>query len=114
MLVTALEPHFGPLMLTAGVSGWASADGKAAAFIGHCLTRFNRGDWGEMKYPDDIKDNDEALRRKDGGRVLASYDIPDDAPACDDDRLWIICDGVGNQHLGADFCYTTILWPSEY
>lgn len=61
------------------------------------LSRFARGDWGDVD-PEDAAANDRA--RVEGSRILAAYRLPDGT------RIWIIAE--------ADRSATTVLLPDEY
>ena len=52
--------------------------------------------------------NDRAVKKADGGRLHSGYQ------ASNGQKIWIVTNGFGNQDLGAEFCHTTVMFPSEY
>jgi hypothetical protein len=111
-----LPQAFGPLYLTKGIHEWCAAGSMSTLFVFSSLAKYITGNWGEDIDPEDKSLNDEAFRDADGGRLLGSYPLPKGifADLCPDKKIWIITSGYGNNALGPDHCYTTILWPSEY
>lgn len=95
----------GRLVMTAGVSDAIADDMALSIFMTKCLKRHASGDWGDLD-PEDMKANDNALRRNDG-RLFSSYRLPNAiAGPSGDDKLWIITEW--------DRSATTVLLPSEY
>ncbi len=93
----------GTIVATAGVVSVMQNEVRFALFTGKCLDRYTNCDWGEVDSHDDSV-NDDALEN--GGRVLASYDIPKEVEVEGHDKLWVI-----TEH---DRSVTTLLFPSEY
>ena len=102
-------------MVTAAVDAWAGDHSARSSFLSFCLRRFARQDWGNT-HPEDKKLNDRAFKAKDGDRMLAAYAVPESMkePGLCDDKLWICVAGWGDHKLGDGYCYTTIMWPSDY
>lgn len=72
-------------------------------FVTICLSRYIANDWGEMD-SEDLKASDHAVRN--GERIYASYQIPEDIEGTFDDRLWIFTEW--------DRSVTTLLFPGDY
>lgn len=98
-----VSDNLGTVVATAGVVLSMQNDISFALFTGKCLDRYTSCDWGEVDSHDDSV-NDDALEN--GGRILASYDIPEDVSVKNHDKIWIITE--------ADRSSTTLLFPSEY
>lgn len=115
LVMEPLPAKFGPLLLTDGITAWSGESGLNVMFLTSCLAKYAKSDWGSLNC-DDQELNNEAIEDSDGGRIMGSYEIPADmlSSTAMDDKLWIITSGYGNNHLGVDHCYTTVLWPSEY
>lgn len=73
-------------------------------FVSACVTRYMIHDWGDLD-DEDWKLNDRYARRK-GGRILASYKLPNYVSVEDEDKLWIITE--------EDRSVTTLLFPGDY
>ena len=73
-------------------------------FVSACVTRYMMHDWGDLD-DEDWKLNDKYARRK-GGRILASYKLPDYVEVEFEDKLWIITE--------EDRSVTTLLFPGDY
>lgn len=80
------------------------SDERFNRFVSGCVTRFTMNDWGDLDQ-DDWDTNDKFANGK-GGRILASYKLPDFAKVDFEDALWIILD--------KDASVTTILFPGDY
>ena len=92
------------LLHTRGVHLWADTV-KKINFLGDCLSRHMRYDWGDDMYMEDWHANDVAASTD--GRLLSAYNIPEDMQDNErDTKIWIITE--------ADRSATTILFPSEY
>jgi hypothetical protein len=87
----------GQLRQSVGVAARVESDAAFPDFVGACLRRHIRGDWGEVS-EQDRKDNDEGL--KNGDRLLSLY-IHEDKT-----KIRIITEW--------DRSVTTILFPDEY
>ena len=100
------------VLTTPRVDNAIVTDPGFAPFIGECLGRFSRGDWGKLSEPDR-----EANRRAEltGAQVLAAYPLPDhlahhrghsDSKA----SLWV---AKNPGHTGGPPVFT-VLFPGEY
>lgn len=96
--------ELGSLVATAGIAEAMSSHEAFSSFVFNCLRRYVKGDWGEME-EGDIEMNNESVALDDG-RILASYDMPNDIPIDYADKIWIITEW--------DRSVTTILFPDEY
>lgn len=107
-LITKPAPEkLGLLVFTRTVSTWAE-DSSVLAAISRFVDQFKQGDWGDLD-EDDWQVNIETIQSPEpGGRLMGAYKL------FNGERLWIITDGYGNQHLGPDYCHTTVLAPEEY
>ena len=72
-------------------------------FVSGCLSRYILYDWGDT-CPEDWKLNNQAVR--DGDRVMAVYNIPDEIEDIFENQFWIITE--------LDRTVTTMLFPSDY
>ena len=72
-------------------------------FISGCLSRYILYDWGDT-CPEDWESNNLAV--KNGERVIAVYNIPDEIEDTFENQLWIITEW--------DRSTTTLLFPSDY
>lgn len=72
-------------------------------FVSGSLSRYILYDWGDT-CEEDWRSNDDAV--KNGERVLAVYDIPDEIEEIYETHLWIITEW--------DRSVTTLLFPSDY
>ena len=85
-------------------------DSKFAKFVWKSLTRFNRGDWGDVSQ-EDWKQNDADLESLNSGgwygRILASYL---DLGFGRTHHIWIIRNTAEEDGTQA----VTVLFPSEY
>jgi hypothetical protein len=93
-----LMPKFslGKTVLTRGINEMIREDQPSADFLGICLMRHERGDWGEI-CEEDYEENERAL--KSGYRLMSVYPYKGE-------KIWIITEW--------DRSVTTILKPSEY
>ena len=73
------------------------------AFVSGCLSRYILYDWGDT-CKEDWKSNDDAV--KNGERVLAVYNVPDEIEEIYEAQLWIITEW--------DRSVTTLLFPGDY
>lgn len=94
----------GRVVATTRVWELIEADERFNRFVSGCVTRYMIHDWGDLDN-DDWTINDKFARKK-GGRILASYNLPDYITVEGEDRLWIITEG--------DRSVTTILFPGDY
>lgn len=72
-------------------------------FVSGCLSRYILYDWGDT-CPEDWESNNLAV--KNGERVIAVYNIPDEIEDTFENQLWIITEW--------DRSTTTLLFPSDY
>lgn len=73
------------------------------------MKQYLEGDWGDTNYSEeDFEANNRTVEKQDGGRILAEYRLLDGT------RIWISTNGYGNHKKGPDYCYSTVLLPSEY
>ena len=79
------------------------------------LKRHTDFDYGILKdlYKEDVKSNEYTREHKNGDRIQSIYKLKNNK------TIWIITSGYGNQqqnkiHKCFDYCYTTVLFPSEY
>jgi len=73
------------------------------------MKQYLEGDWGDTNYSEeDTEANNRTIQQQNGGRILAEYRLLDGT------RIWISTDGYGNHKKGPDYCYSTVLLPSEY
>lgn len=72
-------------------------------FVSGCLSRYILYDWGDT-CDEDWALNDDAV--KNGERVMAVYDIPEEMGGLLEEQLWIITEW--------DRSVTTILFPFDY
>ena len=98
----------GPLLFTSTVNSWIEDRSDILISIGQRLDLYRSGDWGDLGEDDWQCNIDTIQSDESGGRLMGAYKLPDGR------RLWIITDGYGNQSLGHDYCYTTVLSPEDY
>lgn len=96
--------NLGRIIATQRVWDLIEADEIFKLFVSLCFTRFMMHDWGDL-CDEDWAINDRFARKK-GGRILASYDFPDDIQVEFEKSLWIILD--------KDALVTTVLFPGDY
>lgn len=91
---------YGMLCASRGVADTMAENPAFAQFVKRSLSRYLRGDWGEM-FDSDKQSNDEAVS---GGdlRIFAAYEYP----GWKELKIWIITE--------ADRSTTTVIFPSEY
>lgn len=87
----------GILVFTAGVNEQVATSSPFAIFVGLCLCRHMRGDWGDLD-AEDKASNEAALT--DGSRLFSAYENPT-LP-----KVWVITE--------ADRSATTVLFPDKY
>lgn len=97
--------RLGRFVVSSTIAEFARAEPAFGAYLLECVTRHQRGDWGDVD-PEDRRLNDLAHRAGDA-RILSVYRLPGDflrlAP---DGKFWLITE--------ADRSATTALWPSDY
>lgn len=104
MIFVSNNLELGRIVATRRVWDLAESNARFQKFVGACVTRFLLHDWGDL-CDEDWELNDNYARKK-GGRILASYRLPDYADADGEESLWIILD--------KDAKVTTILFPGDY
>ena len=102
---------YGALIFSAEVHSRIESDADFAADSNAALGQFLRRDWGEICEEDSDSNNASiaaAEAGNPGGTVMGSYITRDRTV------VWIICSGFGQHQKGANYCNTTVLFPSEY
>ena len=95
--------ELGQVVSTTAVWELIDTNDEFRKFVSGCLSRYILYDWGDT-CPEDWNANNEAV--KNGERVLAVYNIPDEIEDIFEDKLWIITEW--------DRSATTLLFPSDY
>lgn len=95
--------EIGRLVSTRAVWETMEENREFKKFVSGCLSRYILYDWGDT-CPEDWKLNNQAVR--DGDRVMAVYNIPDEIEDIFENQLWIITE--------SDRAVTTMLFPSDY
>mgnify|MGYP006232326831 FL=1 len=98
----------GQITWTEGIEETTKKNEKFRQEIVSFLTKHINHDWGSLTSKDDAAMNDRAVKKADGGRLHSGYQ------ASNGQKIWIVTNGFGNQDLGAEFCHTTVMFPSEY
>lgn len=104
MIAVSNKLKLGQVVSTKRVWDLVECDERFRRFTGVCVARFLLHDWDDL-CDEDCELNDNYARKK-GGRILASYKLPDYADADGEDSLWIILD--------KDASATTLLFPGDY
>ena len=105
MLVKKLPREcFGVVVTTRGI-----ADEVPSAIISRLLDRHFDNDWGELD-EEDAELNADAVNACEG-RIMSSYAWPELK-----ERIWIVSYLQSEKKLqqDMDYCYTTVMYPSEY
>lgn len=97
----------GALIFSSCVSFRLENDCQFTADITKMIQMFRSGDWGNID-ENDWELNVGTCKNKSGGSLMGAY------KTFDNTRIWIITSGYGQQALGRDYCYTTVLFPEEY
>lgn len=108
-MTTSIKPErhrCGTLVATATVNGWIQEDHSIQSSLTQALDRFFCGDWGEMDQDD--KQLNELTLEEGEGRLMGVYHLSNG------ERIYIITSGYGDQDLGADYCNTVVMAPSDY
>jgi len=95
--------ELGRVVATKALWEMMESNGEFKTFVSGCLSRYILYDWGDT-CPEDWESNNYAV--KNGERVLAVYNIPDEIEETFEDRIWIITEW--------DRSVTTLLFPSDY
>lgn len=93
----------GNVVATRNVWELIDSNEQFSQFVSICLSRYIANDWGELD-AEDLEANDHAVRN--GERLIASYQIPEEVEEVFEDRLWIITEW--------DRSVTTLLFPGDY
>ena len=107
-ILTCPDFHaLGRLVISQLVHARSENDALFCDHVSKALQLFRKGDWGDLD-EHDWQSNIDTCKAADGGQLLGCY------KTFDGTRLWILTAGYGHQHLGPDYCYTTVLFPQEY
>ena len=99
----------GKIVFTQGIDKLLSDSPHLETQFSVRMKQYLEGDWGDTNYSEeDFEANNRTVEKQDGGRILAEYRLLDGT------RIWISTDGYGNHKKGPDYCYSTVLLPSEY
>lgn len=98
----------GPLVFTPTISHWLEGRSDLLISVGQMLDLYRAGDWGDLCEEDWQLNIDTIKSDELGGRLMGAYKLFDGR------RIWIITSGYGQEHLGPDYCYTTVLAPEDY
>ena len=95
--------ELGRVVATRNVWEAMTENEEFGTFVSGCLSRYILYDWGDTCKEDWMSNN---LAVKNGERVLAVYNIPEDIECGFEESLWIITEW--------DRSATTLLFPSDY
>jgi len=99
----------GKIVFTQGIDKLLSDSPHLETQFSVRMKQYLEGDWGDTNYSEeDTEANNRTIQQQNGGRILAEYRLLDGT------RIWISTDGYGNHKKGPDYCYSTVLLPSEY
>lgn len=102
---------YGALIFSHDTHNRIESDADFAADANDALGKFLHRDYGDTP-EEDVESNNASIAAAEagnqGGTVMGSYTTRDGT------KLWIICSGYGQHKLGADYCNTIVLFPSEY
>ena len=108
-----LSPEFGSIVTTPNVDSYIKEDFESNIIeILNLLKRHVIFDYGILS-KEDKKLNENTRKEKDGNRIHSSYKLKNNKV------IWIITSGYYQHELNRQFktsiyCYTTVLFPSEY
>ena len=108
-----LPPEFGSIVTTPDVDSYIKEDFEANIIeILSLLKRHIKFDYGILS-EHDKKLNENTRKEKDGNRIHSSYKLKNNKV------IWIITSGyyqheLNKQFKTSNYCYTTVLFPSEY
>ena len=108
-----LAPEWGSIITTPDVDSYIREDFEANIIeILNLLKRHIKFDYGILS-ADDQKLNEKTRKEKDGDRIHSSYKLKNNKV------IWIITSGyyqheLNRQFKTSNYCYTTVLFPSEY
>ena len=99
----------GKIVFTQGIDKLLSDSPHLETQFSVRMKQYLEGDWGDTNYSEeDTEANNRTIQQQNGGRILAEYRLLDGT------RIWISTNGYGNHKKGPDYCYSTVLLPSEY
>ena len=108
-----LAPEWGSIITTPDVDSYIREDFEANIIeILNLLKRHIKFDYGILS-EHDKKLNEKTKKEKDGDRIHSSYKLKNNKV------IWIITSGyyqheLNRQFKTSNYCYTTVLFPSEY
>ena len=108
-----LAPEWGSIITTPDVDSYIREDFEANIIeILNLLKRHIKFDYGILS-ADDQKLNEKTRKEKDGDRIHSSYKLKNNKV------IWIVTSGyyqheLNRQFKTSNYCYTTVLFPSEY
>ena len=108
-----LSPEWGSIVTTSGVDSYIKEDFESNIIeILNLLKRHVIFDYGILS-EEDKKLNENTRKEKDGDRIHSSYKLKNNKV------IWIITSGyyqheLNRQFKTSNYCYTTVLFPSEY
>ena len=108
-----LAPEWGSIITTPDVDSYIKEDFEPNIIeILNLLKRHIKFDYGILS-EHDKKLNEKTRKEKDGDRIHSSYKLKNNKV------IWIITSGyyqheLNRQFKTSNYCYTTVLFPSEY
>ena len=108
-----LAPEWGSIITTPNVDSYIKEDFEPNIIeILNLLKRHIKFDYGILS-EHDKKLNEKTRKEKDGDRIHSSYKLKNNKV------IWIITSGyyqheLNRQFKTSNYCYTTVLFPSEY
>ena len=108
-----LAPEWGSIITTPNVDSYIKEDFEPNIIeILNLLKRHIKFDYGILS-ADDQKLNEKTRKEKDGDRIHSSYKLKNNKV------IWIVTSGyyqheLNRQFKSSNYCYTTVLFPSEY
>lgn len=107
MLTKPNQECLGALVWSFGVADRLEKDLQFTADVTNMVQLFRSGDWGDLG-EEDWECNVLTCKSSPGGTLMGCYKTSDKT------RIWIMTTGYGQQSLGRNYCYTTVLFPEEY
>lgn len=98
---------FGKIVWTKGIFEATEKNQEFRKEVVSFLSRHINHDWGCLTSKDDAASNDRSVKKANGGYIHSGY------LASTGQHVWIITNGYNNHELGAEYCYTTVLFPKE-
>ena len=102
------QASLGKLVFSCGVSALIENNELIATHLVRKLKLYRGGDWGDICEADWTSNVNTIQSTETGGTLMGAYKLHDGT------KIWIMTSGYGNHKLGIDYCYTTVLFPSEY